>query len=251
LQLLSPQKAACTLALPFMPDIHDPFADILFIGWQVKKKRPRLPLLPPAIRSMQRHYILRRWGTRAAVAFLALAIGNAAYAAHSLAGTFLESRDAAVQNSTLEKKLERERSIAEPVTQPLGRLRQALERQRLFAAAVPSPWPVLLSLNATLGSEARLVKLDWRDDSGKFNDEVLLIDARLTDQVSLSDRQAIISRFQTLTETLSRTLPNYAVSIAHYPFPALPHEALSNSASNDIHAASLPTTEILIRRITP
>src|SRR5262249_42705721 len=139
------------------------------------------------------------------------------------------------------------RTAAEPVTQPLGRLRQALERQRLFSTSMPAPWPALLSLNAALGREVRLVKLDWRNDSGKFDDEVLRFDARLTDDIKSSDRQAILDRFKQIAQNLVRTMPNYAVSIGRLPFPALPDETLSNSASANTRS-SMPTAEILIRR---
>ena len=49
---------------------------------------------------------------------------------------------------------------------------------------------------------------------------------------SPADREAIVRNFKTISAQLMQAMPDYAVEITRYPFPALPQEALTNNAAD-------------------
>src|SRR5262249_18742750 len=111
-----------------------------------------------------------------------------------------------------------------PMEKPLGRLRAAFERQRLFTEARPEPWDVLRQLAKEQDGKAHLTSFDWRDDQSlRVN---LTLDG---DDVKGADRQVIVRNFKLLAEHLTRMMPGYEIDITRYPFPALPQETISNT----------------------
>jgi hypothetical protein len=237
--VLSPYAAACKLGLPFAPAVDDPYGDVLFAGWFMRQKRSLLPLVSPDLERSRRTALTRRWGLRVAAAMLVLALGMAGWEASDLATTLLQREKEAAQLTILQNELTREQANAAPVTEPLGRLRQALERQRVFTTPVTEPWAALKLLDQGLGEEARLTKLELR------------IEARLTEQPNIADREATVSQFRQVAQNLIRALPDYTVEVARYPFPALPREALSNGAPADKNTPADKTAAFTIRRTLP
>ena len=108
-----------------------------------------------------------------------------------------------------------------PAAQPLGRLRAALERQRLFAEPQAQPWDLLRQFGDGLQGKARLMGFDWRDDH-------LRADLRLdpVKDADAPDRESIVRSFRILAEELARTMPDYDIEVTRYPFPAMPQDTL-------------------------
>jgi len=249
--LITPREAALHLELSFVPAAGDPYGDLLFAGWLARKKRLSLMLMPPDLRQTRRTAFIRRWGLRTAIACCLIAFGIAALEAGDLFTTLMAREKEATQLNRLEKQFAQERATAAPVTEPLGRLRQALERQRLFSAPAASPWLGLSLLNTGLGDGARLVKLDWQDGSGKPEDEVIRADARLAAPPDMNDREATVGHFEHMAQTIARAMPGYAVTVVRYPFPALPREALSNKAPTDKKVLNGAAAEFEIKKAVP
>jgi hypothetical protein len=239
LKILSPHKAAVQLGLPFLPQTDDQFGDLLHAGWIARQKRPRLCLMPHDMRKAQQTAAIRRWGLRLAAMAMILALATTGLRASDLIATVMQSRNEAAHLSNLRNMLAQKQEAEAPETAPLGRLRAALERKRIYTQPTIAPWNVFVSLRNGLGDSARLVRLDWQDDSGKPADEALTIDVRLTetpDVTALSketSKQDIVGRFHRIADNLTHAAPEYIVEVTHYPFPALPQEALSNEAAKD------------------
>lgn len=246
--LITPHDAAFKLGLPFAPTLDDPYGDVVCAGWLARKAKPLLALVPDDMRQVRRTVVIRQWGVRATAALLLAAFGMAGWDASDVANVFIAREKEAAQLATLKQQLAEEQTMTAPVTKPLGRLRAALERQRLFNAPMASPWAALRKLNDGLGAETRLVKLDWQDQSGKPADEILHVDARLTSRPDIADREATAARFQQTAHSVAQAMPDYAVEVSRLPFPALPQEALSNGTADKKAEA---TAELSIRRVAP
>jgi hypothetical protein len=249
--LISPHEAAWRLGLSTAPPPDDPFGDWVFASWFAHRKRARLALMPPELRRARNSARMARWGLRAAAALLLLACGVAALDASDLVNVLVSHQEQSAQLADLEKKLARERAAAEPVTAPLGRLRQALERQRFYAMPQPSPRAALVALDEGLGTGARLVKFDWQDDDGKAEAENVLVSVRLIEAPNAADRETTVARFKQVAQNLARAMPQYAVDVARYPFPALPQETLSNVAPNEKSDSAEPTADFSLHRVLP
>ncbi len=232
-KLMTPYQVAWDLELPFTPTKDEAYADLLYAGWLAQKGKARLPLMPRDIREARRTAQVRQWGWRVAVAALLAAFVITAWQTGDLFTTILDARQEATTLTTDQQKLANEQASAGSVTEPLSRLRQAVERRRLFSEPITMPWQALGALGQGLGDEARLVKLDWQSD--KPSDENVQVDVKLTQAkaMSLADKRIIAAKFQTLAQNVTHAMPGYDVKLAHYPFPALPDEALSNEIKND------------------
>ncbi len=160
LALLAPSEAARRLGLP-APRDDDPFGDILFAAAAARRKTPRLDATPAAWRQARNDNALRDFGKRLSVAALLLAALGTGGQAIAFAQALLAARQETARRDTAQTKLNDERAKAAPVTEPLGRLRAAVERQRLFELPAPAPWPMLDALRQTLPPATRLAALEW------------------------------------------------------------------------------------------
>ncbi|HEU0117899.1 MAG TPA: hypothetical protein VFR09_04625 [Alphaproteobacteria bacterium] len=249
LTLLSPHKVAKHLRLPFVPYGNDAFADLVFAGHLALKRCPRLSLMTPAIREAYWHSQIKKIGQHVAALVLIIALGSVGFKGSDLMLTLLATHKETAQLDGLHKKLAETQAEAAPLTEPLGKLRQAYERQRLFAEPTPTPWPALTILNHALGDDARLTKLTWQNDSGKPNAEVLQIEARLANLAPAdSERESVMGEFQRLTQNVASMMPDYAVTLSRAPFPATPQEPVTNETQK---GATLITAELTIRKKTP
>ncbi|HUY69190.1 MAG TPA: hypothetical protein VMV79_07805 [Alphaproteobacteria bacterium] len=263
LNILSPRAAALQLDLPFFPEDGDPFGDALFVGWFARRKKLLMPLMTPDRRAARQGVLIRRWGWRAAVAALLLALVLGGWQTHDAFATIFKSRRAAYELAALRHELAEEQAATGSVTAPLGRLRAALERKRLFAAPQPAPWPLLAALARGLGGTARLVRLDWRYESAQEaeNDkakkdrpagEILAIDLCLVPALdATASKDAIVAGFQHVATALATTLPGYTVAVTRFPFPALPQETLSNDGKTGADAPGDFTAAFMIQKATP
>lgn len=229
---LTPHQAARRLALGLTPSPLDVSADMLHVGWLTRKRRPRALLMRPETRQTTNSAMLRRWGMRAASAAWLLALGSLAWQGQDLLRLGLANNRLIADNAALEEQLTQERAARPPVTQPLGRLRLAVERRRLYTLPQETPWPLLDKLAETLTTDFRLTKLDWNHADGKTATEKLEIGLRLADApASLDQGRMAAQRFDELAATLRQALPDHAIAIAQYPFPVMPNDTLSNAAN--------------------
>lgn len=249
---LSPYDAAQRLGLSFAPDLHDTYADLLFAAWIANAEKVH-PFLPEQNRRTDRTGRIRRWGRTAASAVWLAAIASLGLQADGLF-RLMQKHDAAIHRTVwLEQQWEKTKAELAPVTEPLGRLRQAVARKRLFSAPAALPWPVLAKLGKTAGSEARVTRFDWNPGEGKTEPETWTISLRLTDSglpstAHESGRQAVIRQFDQLAQNFAAALPGFAVSITHYPFLVKPDETLSN-AGNKENDTVAPIAAFMLRRL--
>ena len=178
--MVSPCEAAHRLRLPFAPTQDDPTADVLHAAWLARKSRPRCVLIQEETRRKHRDTAIQFWGRAAAI--LAWIVTLVFLGWQSQDSWRLERENAETQEkvATLQQELTQERATLAPLTAPLGRLRQALERRRLFATPTPTPWPLLDALSTALGP-TRLARFDWQDESGNPLDETLSLTLRPTE----------------------------------------------------------------------
>jgi hypothetical protein len=249
LSTLTPHQTAKRLGLPFAPAPEDPTSDLLYAAW-LKRRHPRTVLMHPETRRAHNTNHIKRWGTRAALAAWLFALTLIGWQGHDLVQLGIANRNAAREIGALRNQLEQERTTLAPVTEPLGRLRQALERKRLFADPASVPWPLLLALGQTLDGKDRIAQLDWQNETGKAQDEALQINLHFADANTPEQKQEIFQHFDQLQQLLRTALPDYDVKIVRYPFPVLPDEPLSNSTDNN-QAAPLRDGTLAFRRVTP
>jgi hypothetical protein len=250
-QLLTPRNAALMLETPVVPEAGAAHADLLYAGWLAQKRRPRLPLMPPEVRTTHRAMRIREWGWRAAVAVLLLAIVMTGWQASNLILTLNAARQEVAELATEKQKLITEQVAATGVSEPLGKMRKAIERRHAFSAPSATPWMALGAISHGIGDGARLVKLDWHSD--KPADESMQVDLRLLQAKPEQpvDKEATAAQVQKLTQNVAAAMPGYEVRLAHYPFPALPGEALSNEGAEKSDKSLEDTAELDVRKTSP
>ncbi|MDX2027167.1 MAG: hypothetical protein SFW62_00870 [Alphaproteobacteria bacterium] len=244
-RLIAPYEAAQFLRLPFLSATSENYSDVLYAGWLARKRKPRLPLMPPDMSHSRRDDAIKLWGWRAALAALLLAVGSVGYQASEPLSAFLEARQETERLAGLGQKLA---TVQGASVLDLGRLRQAAERRRLFEQPVPMPWAALAGLGRGVGEDMRLSKLAWRSESGKPFDETVQVNVRLIKDIP-ADRSRVVARFQEIAQNVKRGMPGYKVEVTRYPFPALPREALSNKATGHKKSDDGTDAELTVRRM--
>ena len=252
LVMIEPHRAAQKLGLPFAPDIDEPASDLVYAAWVAKQKHLRGVLLPDEKRQAYQTARLKRWGSCTAALVWLLILSSLGWQGHDLFRLAVASRHSEQDFALLQKQFEQERTTLAPVTEPLGRLRQAVARQRLFTASVSEPWPLLRTLGKEIGTAARVTKLNWQSGKTPAKAETLQIGLRLTESTSPSaakeaGRQKIIRSFDRLAQSLRTALPDYDVTVTRYPFLIKPDDTLSN-ANDKPNDTTLPTADFLVQR---
>ncbi len=242
LTMLTPHQAARQLNLPYTPSAEDPTADLLHAVWMLHR-RPRHILMQRETRQRRREASIRRWGWRSAAAVWLVTLALIAGQATGLWQDALAHRAKARDIAALQRQRAEEYAALAPVTEPLGRLRQAVARKRLFTTPPEAPWALFETLNATLPNSARATRLEWQ--TGKLD-----LNLRLTDApaATLDEREALTPRFDALAATLRDALPGYEVAIVRYPFATAPNEPLTNASAQTRDDA---TANFVLRRVTP
>lgn len=243
---VSSHKTAQHLRLPFVPHSTDNYSDFLYAGWLALKPRLRLPLMLPDMQKLRRTKQIKHFGWRVATAACLLALILNGWQAVGIAAVLLETHETKTQLTALQLQLAQEQQTASPLTEPLGKLRQAIERQRLFQEPTATPWTVLGLLGDHLG-EALLVQLDWQNDDGKPTHEIVQAEIKLMQQLT-DDREQTVNAFQQIAQNLSTSMPGYNIAVTRYPYPALPSESISNQSDS---ISTIPTAEITIRKEAP
>jgi len=224
---LSPFGAAKALTLSLAPKPDDPEADVLFGSFIGAQRRPVLRLMLPDMRAIRLSRLARAYGLRAAAACLLLAISAALWSAGDLVATLLETRKVASQLAETKDTFEKAKTGAAPLTAHMARLREALEKRRIFEQKGLYPWPGINALARSLDADSRLVKLTWKND---LTSESLTVSLRLTTDET-NDKAATMAAFGRAAQNIAKGMPDYDVSVLKPPYPSLPDETVTASAT--------------------
>jgi len=249
---LTPHKAAFQLGLPYGPAKEDPSGDLLHAAWLQKRSKPRLILIQEDKRQTERLARVKRWGKKTAAFVWLLTLFLLGSEGHEIFRRVQTIRQSTAEVAILQSQLTQEKNRLGPVTEPLGRLQQAIERRRIFTAPAPVPWPLLTALEKGLGDAARIIRLEWQSGKRKERDETIGLSLRLTSPAPVtakeSLRQFTVQQFDKIAGNLRLALPDYNAKIARYPFPASPAETLSNTDGKELPSSLVADFEITRRQ---
>lgn len=250
--VLTPHQAAQRLGLAFSPRADDPAGDLVFALWAAKQRALRPLLLPAEKKKNLSTSRFQRMGLAAAIVFGLSTLAVIGWQSHDL-WRLMRANSAADQSlAELQQEWETERAKLAPVTEPLGRLRQAVARQRLFTAPSSAPWGLLEAVNSALGGTGGLAHIDWQAGKGGATSEVLTFTLRLSPSVARLGRESapqdVVRDLDQLALRLRHALPDFDVSVARYPFLIQQDETLSNARENKTGYV-VPTADFVLRRV--
>ncbi len=251
----TPREAAERLGLSLAPSNDDSASDELFASWVAKHRALRPLMLPAAERKELRTMRVQKWGMGAAAAIGLLALVNLGWQGIDLLQLAKANRTAAHNVAILKEQWRQERADLAPVTEPLGRLRQAVARQRLFNEPLDGPWPLLQTIARNIRASDRLTKFAWNCGAKNGGAESLSFSLRMTGNAPPNvqgddDRQNVVRYVDELAQTLRAALPDYEIAVMRYPFLVKPDDSLTNAGDNP-DAAAMPTADFSLRKATP
>ncbi|MDE2029940.1 MAG: hypothetical protein KGI97_05170 [Alphaproteobacteria bacterium] len=241
---LEPHAAARLLNLPFAPESGDDAGDLFFAATVAAARHPALPLRLPETHRAWRTGTIRQWGMRAAVIALLLACGHMIWSAGGLANDLWQARHVAATLAKTRAEFAREHADAAPTTEPLGRLRQAIERRRLYRAPTPTPWHGLAELARGLDHAAKITEIDWSKPAAQMP-EIFSVALRMARTSKHEDRAATVVTFEQEAQNIAKAMPDYALSITRTPYPDLPKDSVTAASVSD------PVGEIALQRKVP
>lgn len=243
---IAPTEAAQTLALPFAPECDDKNADILFAAHLLTRFRPTLSLMLPDTKKIWLTQTIRRWGMRAACTALLAVIASTVWSAGDFAATLYHSQKEAAELNETQQLLAQAQANAAPMTEPLGRMRQALALRHIYERLAPTPWQGLNELAGELDHDSQIVKLEWKKDSDAAP-EAFTISLRETGGASVGDRAETVAAFTRETQNIARAMPEFSVDVVKPPYPSLPQESVTATTNS----AEEPLGEISLQRKAP
>lgn len=252
--------------------------DSVFAAWALRQRRlpalmrPRDSVAPDGSGESGKSgksetaYRLKKAGTNAALTSGVIALIAVGWMASDLWQQAQAYRQATVALTLAQNEWQRESAALAPITEPLGKLRQALARQRLFSTPTPSPWNVLGKLAQVLQSKGRLTRLAWRngasidrksqedleaEQTGQPSPESLQCTVRLYLAQPLADEQDGVRRVDGLARDMQDALPGWTVTVTRYPFLVKADATLSNAAATPQTADGSPSADFtLVRKET-
>ncbi len=246
IRFMSPALAAKQLGLPFAPEEKDASSDLLFAAHLVSRLIPSLPLMLPDVRAVWLTQFVQKWGMRLSVACLAVVVALTLWRAGDFAATLYQTQKEALQLAKTHFILEQEKAQAAPLTGPLGRLRQALERRHIYERPTPMPWRALNDLSKGIDQNSQIVALEWkRNESAEI--ESLRIVFRVINENPLAERAETVALFSRIAQNIAEAMPNYSIVTLKPPYPALPQESVTAVPT----AAEEPTGEIMLEGQSP
>ncbi|MDE1900900.1 MAG: hypothetical protein KGI37_04545 [Alphaproteobacteria bacterium] len=240
---LSPFKAAQRLALPFAPAPEDDCGDLLFAA-ALAARKPVLPLMLPHTKQALRTETIKKWGLRVAIIFLFLATIQTVWAANSIVSDIAAGRRQEHMLAKNQADLARMQASAAPLTAPLGQLRQAIERRRIYDQPTPMPWHGLDELAQGLGSDISVMGIEW--DAGDDKPESFTVD--LAVPAAPQDRAQSVADFTAATQKIAHAMPDYEATVARTPYPDLPQQAVTTTRDAPHQD---PTGEMILKAKTP
>jgi hypothetical protein len=244
LRSLSPYAAAKQLGLSFAPQQDDNESDLLFAAHFLAKPRAALSLMLPDARQVWLTQNIRRWGMRFACVALSIVMLTILWRASDLATTVYQTQKEAALLNKMRQTLATEQSHAAPVTEPLGRMRQALERRRIYESPVPMPWQGLNEIAGGLSENAKIVKLEWKKEDDNTPD-IFNIGLQMASTTTPPDRAETVAVFTRATQDIAAAAPDYKLLIVKPPYPSLPQESVTTSTAG---SSDDPVGEVSLQR---
>lgn len=225
--VLSPYEAAlkCGLTPAFPP--KEPFCDPLAACWVASRPQILRLLMTPQERQAHTSRLVRKAG----LVLASLAFGVALIHSCLTLGSvlMLEGRARKLEKEVagLRQELTQTQRNLAPATEPLGRLRLAVERKRLFDVPRQDDLDLLFpALDSAIAGMARARSLDWRQG-------VWRLDLRLSPPFAAQEAEAMTAQFDRIAMRLRDALEGYKVTIEKYPYPTLSSETISNANKQD------------------
>lgn len=243
---LSPANAAEILSLPFSPSRDSEDSDLLFTA-AMASRRPLLRLRTAEIKRVWINQTLRGYGLRFGVVMLAVSLLSLAIAAYDVARLMVRHATQQQILAQTQQQLREIQSQAAPVTEPLGRLRQAVERGRLFAKETTQPWRVLNKIIHAMPHDVLPVKCDWLKDSDTAVESVTLSLQPVPTQADATHAD-VVALFTRAAGELAQAMPDYALSITRTPYPDLAQDQVTTTVATGSSQTSLPVGEIYFEK---
>lgn len=243
---LAPREAAARLNVVLPSESAECPCDALYAALCVCLSWSRF-LRSPATRRQWLENVTLTIGRRAATALLVVSLLAVGWQAGGLGTALLALHEQSAALAEAKAKLAQLQHEAGPLTGPLGRLRQAIERKRIFDTSAASPAALLSLVSPCLG-EARLLSIDWSASPDGAREEMTV---RLSLPPSDSDdgnavKAAAVAAFNETARQLASCAKGYEAKIIRAPYPNLAGDTVSASET-----ATLPSGEILFTRGAP
>ncbi|MDD3182023.1 MAG: hypothetical protein PHD48_04365 [Alphaproteobacteria bacterium] len=222
--LLTPHETAAALRLSSRPLPFEPMADLNALLWVARKRKARLPLMPEHVRLAHTSNMIRAVGMTLALFVMLLTVLLGGFRGYTLFDQKRRIDITRTQVRALEAELQHAQVTLAPAAEPLGRLRRAAERQRLFTQSPCKLFALLMPIAEAINRQARVTRLHWHEN-------ILTLDITLFDEKSHKIGQ-IETPFQTLHEKLRAALPNAKVEKNDTEAPKLTNVVLSNEGEH-------------------
>ncbi len=229
---IDPREAAERLRIPLIPEQETPHGDLLFAGWVLKRSSLRLALSTQAAKRTRYEYTLNFWGLRAAYAVLLATLLTLAVQVTDIFTSGLEVQSISSRIAAIHHELQSAQTEAAPITEPLGRLRLTLERQRIYARVAATPWALFNDIANVIGGKAQVTRLHWQaeDKSGTSEHAQISVTFAATDP---QNHSALNEAASTLEKTFSHQVPAYQILMTQAPYPASANEIMASSTSDN------------------
>ena len=164
-KILTPHEAALALHLPFAPAPTEELAEIIHALWLANNGQMKAPLIKGNRKLDSTTMMLRRIGAMLAVLIALMALMRLGVLIIDPLQTHKHSLSLEKETRLVQEQLAQSRALFAPETQPLGQLRKAAERQRLFAQEQPPLFSLLDSIGKEIVPLGRITHLDWAADT--------------------------------------------------------------------------------------
>ena len=239
---LSPYAAAALLKLPFAVPQDERDSDLLFAAHFLAAARPVLSLRLPDARRDWLNQTICLWGLRLSFLALGLAMMDTLWRSEEWMTSFYNVQKESRHLEETRHVLAQAQASAAPLTEPLGRLRQALERRRIYEQPTPAPWQAMDAMGTALDETGKILSLEWKKESDDAPD-TLTLSIRMTN--ARQDRAETVAAFAKLAQNIADSLPDYTLAISKTPYPALPQDSVTASPAPD---SPPPIGEIILQR---
>ncbi len=244
--VLTPQEAAALgkIHAPIKPKEEN--GDLVSLYWAAQKERWQSNLMTPQERKEKTSHRWHKGGLFLTFLILTFATLRLGWMGLEIKNLYQQKYDIRSEIVQLDKDFATLKKALSPTTQPLGRLRAAIEKRRFFMQTQAQPDMLVAPITQALQNRAQILNLLWRH--GEFKIDLLLLPQENDPSLKTSLREKISQQFDALAQSIQDNLPDYHIQILSYPFPNLPQETLTNKTAPLLD----PIAQFLIRKkVTP
>lgn len=227
----------------------EPYGDAFLARNFAQRNILRLDTTPRNWKQSHRDRAMQTLGKKVSRFALLLALLSLGLQTVALAQALIHERQEIALRNEARQRLDKERAESAAATEPLGRLRAAVERKRVFAEPTPAPWPALDALSQAFSPDMRLAELEWQAPSPPAEPVKRAETLRLTLRLPATEnREQWRARVQEYERIVAEALPDYARAVTRNPFPTTPQEPLTGGNE---YRETAPTAEIVLTRKEP